>query len=224
MAKAISTKRVAISKSNAQMVAVLAAAAFITVFCLVAAKTIFSQNQYRGRVITAKEKARDQLKSNLSAFDQLSKQYSAFNNQSINMLGGSKDGSGDKDGSNSKLVLDALPNEYDFPALTSSLEKIFHDNGIQVGGITGTDDQLAQQSNVVSDNPAAVEMPFGFTISNGNYASSQLLISTLEHSIRPIAIDTMTISGSQSDMTVTVSAHTYYQPGKSVSITQKAIK
>ncbi len=61
----ISTKRVAISKANAQIVAVVAVASFVTIFCLVAASAVFSQVRYQGRVSTAKEKAHAQLQKNL---------------------------------------------------------------------------------------------------------------------------------------------------------------
>ena len=57
----ISTKRLAISKANAQIVGIVGAAAFVTVFCLFAANAVFSQNRYQARVITAKEKAHKQL-------------------------------------------------------------------------------------------------------------------------------------------------------------------
>lgn len=220
----ISTKRVAISKANAQMVLIVAAASFITVFCLIASKAVLSQNQYNARVTTAKEKANDQLETNLNTFEDLQASYKAFNSTATNVIGGNSEGTGDNDGDNSKIVLDALPSSYDFPALTSSLEKIFRDRNLQVSNITGTDDQVAQQSNQSSPTPSPVEIPFTFTISNANYQSVTQVIDTLQRSIRPVQIDTMDVSGGKNQMTVTVTAHTYYQPAKSVSITKKVIK
>lgn len=220
----ISTKRMAISKSNAQMVGVVAAAAFITVFCLVASNTVFSQNRYQARVISAKEKAHKQLQDNINTYSDLATSYKAFDNASTNVIGGTKGGSGDNDGSNSKIILDALPPTYDFPALTSSIEKILQDNHLKVTSITGTDDQINQQGNTASANPQPVEIPFTFTVSNASYASVNQLMSKLQQSIRPIVIDTLDASGGQNDMTVTVSAHTYFQPAKTVSITKKVVK
>jgi hypothetical protein len=220
----ISTKRVAISKANAQMVAVVAAASFITVFCLVASNTVFSQNRYQARVISAKEKAHKQLQENIDNYNNLATSYRAFDDASTNIIGGTKDGNGDNDGSNSKIILDALPPAYDFPALTSSIEKILKDNHLKVTSITGTDDQLNQQGNTASANPEPVEIPFTFTVSNASYSSVNQLMAKLQQSIRPIQIDTLDASGGQNDMTVTVSGHTYFQPGKTVSITKKVIK
>ena len=220
----ISTRRIAISKSNAQVLAVLAAAAFVTIFCLVAARAVYSQNQYNSKVINAKEKANDQLQSNLEAFDQLQESYAAFNKPAINLLNGAKDGQGDRDGSNSKLILDALPSQYDFPALTSSIEKILSDKKLKVGGITGTDDELAQQGNTSSADPQPSPIPFGFTVNNSNYASIQDLITTMEKSIRPLSIDKLGLSGDQNDLSITIEANTYFQPGKNVNITKQVIK
>jgi hypothetical protein len=220
----ISTKRLAISKANAQMVGVVAAAAFVTVFCLVASNAVFSQNRYQARVISAKEKAHKQLQDNINNYSDLATAYKAFDNASTNVIGGIKDGKGDNDGSNSKIILDALPSSYDFPALASSIEKVLADNNLKVTSITGTDDQLNQQNNTTSATPQPVSIPFTFTISNASYASVNQLMTKLQQSIRPIQIDTLDASGSQNNMTVTISANTYYQPGKNVSITKKVIK
>ncbi len=218
------TKRVAISKASAQIVAVVGIAAFVTVFCLVASKAVFSQNQYQARVTSAKEKAHKQLQDNLKAFDSLSAHYTAFNNASTNIIGGLNGGSGDNDGSNTKIILDALPSSYDFPGLTSSLEKIFADNSLKVSDITGTDDQVNQQGNLSSPNPQPIPIPFSFTISNAGYQSVQQLMNKLQSSIRPIQVDTIDVSGGNSDMTIKVDAHTFYQPALNLNISKKVIK
>ncbi len=220
----ISTKRLAITKANAQMVIIVAAASFVAIFCLVASHAVFSQNSYQSRVNAAKEKAHLQLKKNLDAFNSLVASYQTFDSAHTNVIGGNAAGSGDNQGSNSKIILDALPSSYDFPALTSSLEKLLADQHFKVGGITGTDDQVNQQTNISSPTPQPVAIPFSFSVSQADYISVQQLVSTLEHSIRPIQVDSINLSGDASSMSVTVTAHTYYQPGKTVSIIQKVIK
>jgi len=220
----ILTKRVAISKANAQIVGVVGVASFVTVFCLVAAHAIWSQIGYQSRVTSAKEKAHQQLVKNISAYDNLTTSYKAFVGTPNNVIGGLSAGSGDNDGDNAKIVLDALPPSYDFPALTTSIEKILTDRSLKITNITGTDDQLNQQKNTSSSSPQAVNMPFSFTVSNASYSSVGQLITALEHSIRPIQIDTIELSGGANDMTLTVTAHTYYQPGKSVNITKQVVK
>jgi hypothetical protein len=220
----ILTKRLAISKANAQMVAIISVAAFVTVFCLVAAKDVWSQTRYQARVTSKDEKAHQQLQANIKAFDNLVSSYQNFGSATTNIIGGNSTGSGNNDGDNAKIILDALPDSYDFPALTSSLEKILTASSFNVTSITGTDDQLNQQGNTSSPTPQPVSMPFSFSVSNTNYTSVQQLISTLQLSIRPIQIDSINLTGGANNMLLTVSAHTYYQPGKSVNITKQVIK
>lgn len=218
------TRRVAISKANAQMVAIVAVAAFVTVFCLVASQAVWSQNAYQSRVSSAKQKAHDQLVKNIAAYNNLTSSYESFVSNPKNVLGGSSTGTGPNDGNNAVIVLDALPPSYDFPALTSSIEKILADRSFKVTNITGTDDQINQQNNSSSTNPQPVPMPFSFTVSNANYSSVGQLFTALQQSIRPIVIDTIDLSGGSGNMTVTVNAHTYYQPSKSLSITKQVVK
>lgn len=220
----ISTKRLAIDKAQAQIVIIVGVASFVTIFCLIASRAVWSQNQYQARVITAKSAANEQLQKNITAFNDLKTSYTDFNDKDPNAIGGSKSGTGDNDGTNTRIVLDALPNKYDFPALASSLEKVFTDRHYTVGSLSGSDDQLAQQSNISSPNPTPVPIPFGFTVTNTNYDGIKSVINTLQTSIRPMPIDGLTISGGGNSMLVSIRSHTYYQPGKSLSITTKVVK
>src|SRR6185436_19057656 len=96
----------------------------ITVFSLMASRGLLGQRSYQARVINEKGKAVKQLQSNVAATKSLVDSYSNFTSLSSNVLGGNPRGTGDKDGDNGKIVLDSLPSKYDFPALTTSLEKI----------------------------------------------------------------------------------------------------
>jgi len=224
MALQVSTKHLAISKANAQTVAIVAVAVFITIFALVASRSVWSQVRYQSRVVNTKEKAVQQLKKNFAAYNTLSSAYKGFDGASLNIIGGNSQGGGDNDGTNSKIILDALPASYDFPALASSIEKIINKQGLTVTSVTGTDDQLNQQANISSPTPKTVPMPFSFTIGSADYGSVSKLVDKLQTSIRPIQVDSMVLSGGANNMTLTVNAHTYYQPAKSVTITTKVVK
>src|SRR4051812_405506 len=100
-----STKRVMITKANKQMVVYTAVAAFVVIFCLVAAKALTSQAAYQNRVISKKKQAVSQLKSDLNARDSLVNSYQAFVGTNQNVLGGNPNGTGDLDGDNARLVL-----------------------------------------------------------------------------------------------------------------------
>jgi len=219
-----STKHLAINKANTQMVAIVAVAAFITVFSLIATKTVLGQNAYQSKVIKAKETAHKQLQANITAANSLVSSYHDFIAPATNIIGGYTTGTGDKDGDNGKIVLDALPSSYDFPALASSLEKILTGQSLKVSSITGTDDQVNQEGNVSSPSPQPVPIPFSFSVSDANYDAIKQLVNTLQLSVRPIQIDTLTITGGGNSMSATVAAHTYYQPAKNLQITKQVVK
>lgn len=219
-----SAKRVAINKANAQIVAIVAVASVLTIFSLVAAKALWADQGFQARLIHAKEQARDQLEANSKAVDQLMASYKSFEGKTTNIIGGSNTGSGPNDGDNASIVLDALPSQYDFPALTSSIEKIAGNLNLTIGDISGTDDEVNQQGTPPSDNPQYVAMPFEFTIKGTDFTGAQNLLSVLERSIRPIQIQTLTLKGTDKQLDVTIQAQTYYQPGKVMSIKQETIQ
>lgn len=220
MAKILSNKRIQIDKSNARMMSIIAVASFVAVFSIIASRALLSQRSYQARVIGAKKQALNQLKANNAAAEQLKNSYQVFVEPNENIIGGSKTGSGDKDGDNAKIVLDALPSKYDFPALATSLQKLLTTNTYTLDTFSGTDDELNQANN--TDSTKAIEIPFQVTVS-GNYQSIQNMIDTLQRSIRPIQVLTLNISGGSS-ITVNVSAKTYYQPEQKIEVTTEVIK
>jgi len=217
-----STKRTLITKANSTMVISTAVAAFVVVFCLVASKTLLSQANYQNRVIGAKKDAVSQLKDNIAARDSLVSSYKAFVDTPQNILGGNPTGTGEQDGDNAKLILDSLPSKYDFPALVASLEKMANTQGLQIVSITGTD-QEAEQQKTPEGAPQAVAMPFELQVS-GSYEAVQGLVKMFGNSIRPFQIQTMELSGGQSNMTATINAQSFYQPEKTFKVQTEVLK
>jgi len=224
MAKTASfTKRTLISKANSTMVIVTAVAAFVVVFSAVASKTLISQASYQNRVISAKKKALATLESDLNARDSLVASYRTFVGTPQNVLAGNPDGTGDLDGDNAKIVLDALPSQYDFPALATSLEKLINGQGLTIMGISGTDEEVAQSATQAQGDPQPVEMPFQIQVS-GSYDSIQSLIDVFKRSIRPFQIKKVEISGDEGSMTATIEAKTFYQPEKTLNIRTEVVR
>jgi hypothetical protein len=224
MAKTASfTKRNLIDKANSTIVIATATAAFLVVFGLVASRALVSQMNYQNRVITAKKQALTQLESDLAARDSLVSSYKAFVNTPQNVLSGNPEGTGDNDGDNAKIVLDALPSKYDFPALTSSLEKLVRAEGMQVKSLTGTDDEVAQAENATSADPKPIALPFELQAS-GSYGSTRNLVNRFERSIRPFVFHKLSLSGDEGNMNMTITAQTFYQPEKSLKITTEEIQ
>ncbi|HEY5667855.1 MAG TPA: type 4a pilus biogenesis protein PilO [Candidatus Saccharimonadales bacterium] len=217
------TKRALISKANSTIVIATGVAAFLVVFCAVASKTLIGQAMYQNRVIAAKKQALSTLKGDLSARDSLVASYKSFIGTPQNILGGNPAGTAANDGDNAKIVLDALPSKYDFPALATSLEKLVANEGLTVMGISGTDKEITQAANQSSANPLAVAMPFQLQVS-GSYQSIKGLVSDLERSIRPFQVLKVGLSGQEGSMTATIQAQTYYQPEKGLNIKTEVVK
>lgn len=212
------TKRMQVNKAQATMLALVIGASIVTVFALVASKSFFNQAKYLNKVATEKEKAVTQLKSNKDAVSKLVASYKSFAGQNPNLLGGSPNTNGDHDGDNGRLVLDALPSKYDFPALTTSLEKLL--TGYTITSINGTDDGVAQSTGGAT---APVPIPFSLTVGS-DYPGIQKLITTFERSIRPFQVQTITLSGDNTQLTAVINAQTFYQPEKNLKIGTTVIK
>lgn len=209
--------------NNIAFIAV-AVAAFVVVFSLVASKTLFNQFTFQHKVIGEKKKTLKQIKGNLVAKEELSKSYRVFVSERSNIIGGDTSGTSDKDGDNGKIVLDALPSKYDFPALTASLEKLALAQGLSIESISGTDDEIAQQGQQTSSAPEALPIAFQFVV-RGGYPQIQALVESLDKSIRPIQIQRIGITGSGSGgISATIEAQTFYQPEKKLEIIKKVIK
>lgn len=216
-----SFKRLQIDKANTIMVATVAISAFVVVFSLIAARSLWVKRGFQSRLINEKETAVQQLETNLATVDELVVAYTAFVETPDNVIGGNPSGKGDKDGDNAKIVLDALPSKYDFPALATSLEKILNSKNYTINSISGTDDEIAQSAEQASTSP--VEMPFELS-ATGTITNAKDLLLLFERSIRPITVDTVSISGTNSELQISVTAKTYYQPEKTVNVQKKVIK
>lgn len=205
------------------MIGVIAGATFVVIFSLVASRALLSQRAYQSRVIAEKEVAARQLKANLQAVDQLTVSYQEFVGAPENVLGGNPAGRGEKDGDNAKIVLDALPSKYDFPALTTSLEKILTNPSYKIENIDGEDDELNQKDNASSPTPEVIEMPHEIAVS-GSYPAVQDVVKIMERSIRPFHIQALELTGNESDVRLMITATTYYQPEKNLNITTKVVQ
>lgn len=217
----VSQKRTQLEQTNSRMVVTVAVAAFIVIFSLVASHALWKSMGHQARVISAKEKARNQLETNLQTVDELQVTYKAFVDTPQNVIGGSPEGTGDRDGDNAKIVLDALPSKYDFPGLTTSIEKVLKNNGSSINSISGTDEEALQTGDQDSKTP--VQMPFELS-ATGNYDSTQALLSLLQKSIRPIQVQTLNLSGTNSDLVLNITAVSYFQPERTLKVQTEVIK
>ena len=225
MAVNLSIKHLQADQANKMVIVSIAIAVAICVFSFFMMRGLLLRRSHHQKVINAKETAVKQLKENIEATDQVVVSYKAFTGSLTNVLGGNSDpnATGPKDGDNARLILDALPSKYDFPALVSSIEKIAVDNGYKIESITGTDDEIAQSGVTSQSDPQPVEMPITFTVSAA-YEKTAEMLKLLERSIRPFKVTSMEIQGNDSELQLIVKAVTYYQPEKSLSLDKKVVQ
>jgi len=212
--KPLSQKHSLIERNNTFVFVVIGIAAAIMSFTIVVIVSLGSRLSYQSRVINERVKAEKQLKDNKDSLDKLIKSFESFDSATESVLGTS-----DK---NSKIVLDALPSKYDFPALASSIEKIVNiTGGIQSYGINGSDlEATATQSSI---NPNPIEIPITIA-GTASYENIQKLVSNLQLSIRPFRVVELDFSGNQKSMSFSIELLTYYMPEKNLEIPLKEIK
>lgn len=209
----LSTKHVLVDKANTTVIVAAAIAAAVVVFSLFASKALIDKISYQNKVISKRNTANEQLEKNIEAKDQLVASYTAFNDSPESVIGTAE--------SNSKVVLDALPSKYDFPALNTSIDGIIAGAGMSVESIAGSDLEVSAEQSSIDPQPVAI--PFEFT-AKGSYEAAQKLITDLQRSIRPFKIISIDFTASEGGaISVTVVGETYYQPAKDLGIQNKKV-
>ncbi len=221
----LSGKRLQIDKAQSTTLVVVCVCTAVTIFSLISTKSLLSQAGYHRKELAAKKTALKQINDNVSSANNLATQYQAFNNTSPNVLGGKNStdpASKPPDGTNARIVLDALPSKYDFPALVSSISSIVNSDGIAGPSITGTD-----QSSTISNAPATTTQPVNIPITvsgTASYASLQNFIHDLERSVRPMDVTNLQMSGSANNISFSVQLTTYFQPAKTLDVSKKEVR
>jgi hypothetical protein len=204
--KTTSIKHVQINRSQSTMLAIIAAATVVVVFSLFATKTLIVKGAYQRRALHARKDVVTKL------FDQ----YKVFADQDPNFLGGTLKGGTNLDGDNPRLVLDALPSKYDAPALASSVEKLLQGENVSISSLSVKDDP-AGNSDQPQPEPIPTPMAFSFE-GTTSYPTAALLLADFERSIRPFDLNTLEISGTDSQLKLTVGMTTYFQAAKSLNL------
>ena len=223
MATQIFSRQALIEKANRMQVITVGVAVFLVVFSLISMKALVSQARYQNRVIKKQKIAVETLKKDVQIATDLSKSYQAFVSSTKNVIGGLSDGTEGRDGNNAKIVLDALPGNYNFPALATNIEALVASQGVKLNSITGKDDEIAQTAIKQSGTPQQVIMPFEVSF-EGDYAKTQQLVKAFERSIRPMQFLSVGITGSQDKLSTTIKAQTYYQPAKVFEVKKEVVK
>lgn len=215
------SKYAKIDKIRNTIVLTCSIASFIFIFSVISCKSLISKMSYQNRIISAKQSALTQLKTDLVASQQLISSYTAFNSTKQNLLG-EPCPNATPDCNNAKIILDALPSQYDYPALVTSVYDILQNNGLSITSISGTDEQLSQ-STTPSNTSSPVAMPISFEVI-GNITTIKNVMDDFQRSIRPFQFQNIKLTGSDAQLTLDASIQSYYQPGISFQITQRTVK
>lgn len=215
-----------IDAAQKRLIILVALSVVVTIFCLVSTKALLDYASYHRRELSAKRAVIKQLEANIAIANNLGSQYQSFNSVNPNFIGGKNTTDPNTlppDGDNARLVLDALPSKYDFPALISSVSKILTNAGIANPGIAGSD--LGATVNIApSVSPSPVEIPLSIN-GSASYTGAQNLIRDLERSIRPFNITTLDFGGTNSNVSISAGLTTYFQPAKALGAsTTKEVK
>jgi hypothetical protein len=213
--KAPSIKSLQIDKSSQLMLVFASIGIFLLVFSLLSSKSLLSQMNFQNKYLNEKNSALNKLKTDLDNENTLNKAYNNFISQNTNLIGGLTSGTGSSDGNNAKIILDALPSEYDFPALGSSLQKLLISSGVIVQNLSASNSAASNSSAATVSG--TTQIPFSFTIS-GAEANVLSTLKIFENSIRPFYFSSINVSGNSTNLIFKVNAVTFYQNAQSFNI------
>lgn len=201
------SKREKIQQANSTILIAVAIASVLISMSLVMGNFLWKQKQYNDRVYKEKKIARNILRQNVSNANTLQQKFQDI--ESPTSL------------ANSQTILDALPGDYDNPALRSSLEALAVKNSLKITSLTASDQEGKVQEHSLSPTPQ--QIPFTLTV-KGKYDQIRALTLDLEHTIRPMHVQSIVLSGTDQDMQADIDVVTYFQPTKDVGITTKEVK
>lgn len=200
-------KREKIQQANTTILVVVGVASVVVSIAIVFGNFLFQQKSYNDRVYNEKAIARDTLESNITNVSQLEEQYQTLESSSSI--------------AKPSEILDALPGDYDNPALRTSIESLVKKNSLSLDTITAEDAEGEVEE--VSVTPTPQEIPLSVTVI-GNYNRIRSFIQDLEVSIRPMKVETILLSGSNDEMRADISVVTYFQPTQEIGTTTKEVQ
>jgi len=229
MDKNMQGKRVQLDKANQLIFGSLAFTVFIFIFALFATKDLISQGSYQNRVISQQTIAKNNLDTDLNAISSLKSSYKAFVDQPQNLLGGNPAGSGNNDGNNSKIILDALSTSFDPNAWNLNFSNLNSLLGQGSGFVSLSAASAApsasssQSTGSSSPSPTPVQLSGTFSTSLNNIQGT---LDLLNKPIIPIQVNTLIFTAATNGQSPTVNytATSFYQPAYQFNIGQVIVK
>lgn len=220
-------KRTQIAKANRTMFLWIAASAALIGFALVVSFFLAQKLFYNEKVLGEKEKTISILKNNNAIVDELETQVRALDASEV--LASVKANPTDQA---IQVILDALPSVANSNALGASLQSKLlagiqglRIESLQVDPVLGveslTDETSSEDASAVTES--SNQITFQFSVSGSQEALKEVL-TNLERSIRAIDVTSLRIESQGTTQLMTVQARAFYEPAKTIQLTDKVVK
>lgn len=212
-------KRQKISAANKAVFTWVVIASIVLGISGVVAQFMLRQLFFNNKILTVLNTTNSNIKKSITTYDGLKTEVTKLvADTNLNAL---------KKGENStalQVVIDALPTEENRVALATSMQnEVLGPSGVTINAFAVIDASTAAAASASAQTTSGVQsFSFNFTIT-GSYAQVQQAIRNIERSIRPIAIQSLDIQGTDTDMKVNIVAITYYQPPTTVSVKEEKL-
>lgn len=219
-------KRTQIAQASRTMFIWIAIASALVGTAIVVSIFLVQKLSYNEKVLAAKQTTVSNLDHNLSVVDSLKADVQALDANSALMS--VKANPTDQ---TLQVVLDALPSDANSLALGASLQNKLLANipgpysleSLQVTPVSGVE-SLSGSTTVDASGSATADNQISFSFSvKGNQAALRQVLQNLERSIRTIVVTHLTIETQSDGLSMSVEGHAFYQPAKSIELTEKTV-
>lgn len=219
-------KRAQIEQANKVMFIWVISVSVLLGFAVVGSFFLIQMLIFNEKVMVEKSKTVKTLESNLRNVEKLGSEIKVLDTDKLLMAKRAKD-----DDKAVQVVLDALPSEGNSLALGASLQQklLGGIEGLTLGylnvdSIVGLETESGDSTSVIDSSSAGEnEITFSFSVS-GKEEELKKVLTNLERSIRPISIIFLKIESNGDQRIMKVQAKSYYQPERTVELTDKVIK
>lgn len=219
-------KRTQIAQASRTMFIWIAIASALVGTAIVVSIFLVQKLSYNEKVLAAKQTTVSNLDHNLSVVDSLKADVQALDANSALMS--VKANPTDQ---TLQVVLDALPSDANSLALGASLQNKLLANipgpysleSLQVTPVSGVE-SLSGSTTVDASGATTADNQIAFSFSvKGNQAALRQVLQNLERSIRTIVVTHLTIETQSDGLSMSVEGHAFYQPAKSIELTEKTV-
>lgn len=217
-------KRTQIAKANRTMFLWIAAASALVGAALVVSYFMAQKLVYNEKVLAAKSQTVSTLENNNRVVSDLQDEIRVLDtNPALNSIKANESDQA------IQVILDALPSEANSLALGASLQNRLLTGidgltleSIQVDPVVGVETITSRTARRTSQTTEST-IRFQFVVTGSDAALKQVL-QNLERSIRTIKVNNVVIAIQGSGPTMTVQGEAYYEPAKTVELTEETIQ